>query len=244
MAKTKKNKAKRGQVRASRSGQRGARDASNRSITRGPAVPRQDFLKNHVAGLEQSIRRTLVWVATFNSTTVISTYTEAAVIILNNPLLPCTAVANTPAIGYVKYMAFYSKCFTIAARVKIKGVLSGAFASGPPPSASHIGLTITTNSTSLGSVVAAVGEGLVDYDVVNVNPDHYKREMSIDIGKFLDKPDVLDDPQLFGTSAASPTQVVDAHLWHQDLSGTNVSSLGGIIEVEFDCIFTDPIPFT
>jgi hypothetical protein len=201
----------------------------------GPMVPRKDYLLDNVAGISQSIRRTLVTSFGGTFTQSNTTYTEQSLITLNSAYLPTSAGS---AIGYAKYMAFYSKCFVLGARVKVKVTTYLVSEFNP----SIMGVTVTTYNTSLGAVGPAVANGLCDWDMVNQNPDHRTFNASIDVSKFFNKPTVLDDPTLFSTVSAAPAQLIFAHFWYQAfVAGANVAWYA---ELEQDCVFTDPIPFT
>lgn len=218
------------------------------NVTRGGpgtsvAIPRSNYLSKYTAGVSQSIRRTLAW-SFFGGLASSSAYAEQLVVILNSPYDPDNALGGTQPLGFAKYMALYSKCFTLAARTKLKYAIAGTGNAGVPTAASAIGMSITTNSTSLGSLSAAVSNGMCDYHVHNVNPDSGVLTLGVDIAKFVDKPDILDDPQFFCTVAANPTQVIVLHVWTQN-NATAITTFGAyVIEVEFDVVFTDPIPFT
>jgi hypothetical protein len=238
--------------RKSRNGKRRTTSRRNRSMNvkgeaTGPSghpnmsrwVPPSNYLKDNVAGISQSIRRTLTFTtgAIYNFST--SAYAEPAVVVLNSAYIPCNALASgVSSTGFLKYMAFYTKCFVMAARIKVK-VVNYLVTEVQP---ALIGVTITTNSTSLGGYPAAIEAGLCDYDAVGTNPDHRIFNNSIDVGRFLNKPTVLDDPQLFSTISVSPSQLICAHLWLGPfVAGGNIAF---IIELEQDCIFTDPTPFS
>jgi hypothetical protein len=205
----------------------------------GPMVPRKNYLLDNVAGVSQSIRRTLVFsVAALYNISAYG-YVEPAVVILNSAYVPCNGLAAGVSVdGYAKYMQFYSKCFVMGARMKVK-VVNYLVSSIEPV---MIGVSISTTPASLGNYQQAINSGLVDYDMVQANPDHRILNASIDVGKFLNKPTVLDDPQLFSIVSASPTQLIAAHLWLSPMvDGGNIAY---VIELEQDCILTDPVPFT
>lgn len=213
--------------------------SSNRS--RPIAVPARNYLSTHTAGVAQHLKRTLVW----NYTSVINVpaaYAEPLVLMLNSPYDVDVALGGLSANGFAKYMALYSKCFTIGARVKIKIVNF----STQTLSDSHIpvlvGLTTTTFSSSLASVNAAINAGNVDYSLIGSSPDHCSLKLSLDVGKFMDVPIVINDNNLFCTSTANPNQFICAHLWTSSQGATTVCSY--IAEVTMNVIFTDPIPFT
>jgi hypothetical protein len=205
-------------------------------------VPR-NYSANHVLGVAQSLRRTLGW-AVGGAASVAAGYAEQAVVLLNSPYDPDAALGGASAGGFAKYMALYSKCFTISARIRIRLSAAGVGNVGVATSAVTVGMTITTNTTSLGSAVAAVQAGLVNYELMNINPDRVELNNAVDIAKFVDKPDILDDPQFFCTAAANPAQLICLHFWTNNQSVVATSTVQYLIEVEYDVIFTDPIPFT
>jgi hypothetical protein len=218
-----------------------ARDqgAQGRSIN----IPPRNYLSQHVAGVQPSLRRTLAWNVS-NSTPIPSTYNESAVVILNSPYDPDNALGGVSASGFAKYMAIYSKCFAIAARAKVKFVLAGALGAGLPPSSTTFGATITTSVGALASTFSAIDAGLCDYQLHNINTDRGELNLAVDVSKFVDKPDILDDSQFFCTSGANPSQVIALHVWSSNNGFITAGTIQYVIEVEFDCVFTDPIPFT
>jgi hypothetical protein len=120
---------------------------------------------------------------------------------------------------------------------------SGLYTTGAP-NGIIAGVTITTNSTALGSVDSAINAGLVSYDLIGANPDHRNFSLGVDVAKFVDKPQILDDPQFFCTASSNPAQFIYAHVWAFDYSPVTYGTIVLSLEVEFDCIFTDPIPFS
>lgn len=204
-------------------------------------VPRVDFLSTHIGSTPQRARRTLTWSVTPGLYSVAAlTYSEPAVTLLNSPYDPDAALGGVSAMGFAKMMTFYSKCFTLGARVTVRVVSSDTSDAFPIV----CGLTITTNSNTLASVYGATTVGICAYDVVGNSPDHRRFTLGVDIGRFLDKPIVLDDPQLFCTSVANPGQVIVSHFWAYNGNLTTATNLFYTLEVEYDVVFTDPIPFT
>ncbi len=206
------------------------------SAGRGRAVPRANLGSDTLLGLAQSQRRTLPFVAAVSLVQTGGAYTESP-ILLNSAY---HTYSSTDATGYQKYMAFYSKCFVVGATIVAKGVvIDNASTSGVV-----VGLTVSTNSTSFASYAAAIENGMCTWDVVFNIPDRIHLTQSVDVKRFLNKPNVLDDPQLFSTATGFPTQAIDAHLFSQCIDGTTSVAVKFVVEVLFDCIFTDPIPFT
>jgi len=205
---------------------------------RGAFVPRPTLSRDTLLGLASTQRRTLAFALTaVNVTGAAGAYSET-IVGLNNAF---SVYGGASAIGYAKYMAFYSKCFVVGSQVRFRGTVGGVTATIP----AQVGLTVSTNNTSFVSAATAVDNGMVDYMVVGLNPDRVEIRQSVDVKRFLNKPNILDDPQLYSTAAAGPAQVIDAHLWIATTAGAaGVATLAGIVEIELDCVFTDPIPFT
>lgn len=215
------------------------------TVTRSVAIPPRNFIHDHVAGAPQTIRRTLAWAYFTTFDTTHNTYQEPTVVTLNNPYDPDAALGGLSASGFAKYMAFYTKCFCIAARIKVKYATNAATGVGETNFPMAVGVVVTTNSTALGGVVNAVQNGLCDYRVHNESPDSGVLDMSIDVARYLNKPKVLDDPQLFCTSTAGPSQVICAHLFTDSVVSSAITTgITYFLEVEMDCVFTDPLPFT
>jgi hypothetical protein len=225
------------QLRKGKSGgqRKGVSASSDVSSTpgRGPHVPRLRLGHDTLLGLAQAQRRTLAFTGSAVVSGAAGIYAETSVIL--NGLF--NVYTGGSPVGFAKYMAFYSKAFVLGARITVRGV---SFVTTAP---AVCGVTVTTNSTSLGSYTAAIDNGMCDWTLAYANPDRVTFNESVEISKFLYKPKVLDDPQLFNTSAANPTQLVVAHLWSQSLTATAVT-LYFVFEVEQDVVFTDPIPFT
>lgn len=209
-------------------------------VTRGNVPPRNS-LSNNLSGVTQSLRRTLTYCLPFAHSATASTYQEAKVCLLNSPYDP--TIGGSSAAGYSAYMAFYSKCFCLGSRIKTRTINLSSDLTPPYVSPISIGLTITTNATSIGNHTDAVENGLAVYELSNLNPDRTHLQNSVDVAKFLDKPYVLDDAQLFCTTSASPGQVVCAHFWTYNHRAAGTTQCYTVLEIEYDCIFTDPIPF-
>jgi hypothetical protein len=212
------------------------------NVTRSSFVPPRNWLSTHIGGFPQSQRQTLVYTAHSSGTIPFNTFNEIDQFVLNSPYQPCAPIGGgASAVGFAKYMAVYTKCFVMGARFKIYYLAvpnSGTFVP------QHAGVTITTNGTAPTAIDSTIASGLVVHDYVYQNPDHLHFSNAIDIGKFLDKPKVLDDPQLFCTATTAPGQIVVAHLWCANFSSALASGFNFTIEIEYDCVFTDPQPFT
>jgi hypothetical protein len=209
-------------------------NSTSADVTRSQFVPPRNWLSSHIGGFPQSQRDTLNWVAKGTQNNNASIYAEN-VVILNGPYDPDAALGGLSAAGFAKYMAIYTKCFVLAVRYRVH------FNNVSNQVAITCGTTVTTNSTSLSSDVNAIQSGLCDYSQCYANPDHRVFNSSLDIAKFIDKPDILDDPQFFCTPSANPTQIVCLHIWSQNQNSSVQQFVDYIVEVSFDCVFTDPI---
>lgn len=212
-------------------------------VTRGPRIPRSNFLTTALTAVPQSTRRTLSWSYPAQYLVSATSMTTLIQIRLNSLYDPDVALGGTSATGFAKLMAFYSKYSVIGARVKLRLVNSNA--SGDQPALSSIlgGVTITTDLTTLSTPQLAISSGLVDYDIIGISPDKRTFELGVDIAKFVDKPDILDDANFSGTSSSNPNQIVAAQCWVWNYSALAKYATFAV-EVQYDAVFTDPIPFT
>jgi hypothetical protein len=222
--------------RQSRRRGRGGVDAlASGLVTTGRGVP-ASLGADRLLGVSQSLVRDLSDNYNTQTTTTAGSYNEPFVVVLNSAY---AGIVGASATGYSKYMQFYSKCFVVGARVRLWFTVIGA-ASAPV----MVGSVITTNSSTLGSLGLAVDNGLCRYKPLFSNPDTCSVEQTLDVSRFLHKPRVLDDPQLFSTSSAGPTQTIVCHPFvnNDNVGASQVVSI--FCEVVYKCVFTDPVPFT
>lgn len=212
-------------------------------VSSGPGVPRNNFLKTTFAGIETSARRTLSYFTYLSFTQSPSAFAEPFVAVLNGPYDPNTALGGLSATGYAKMMQFYSKSYVLGARIKVRYANLSTAGGSQTCLPIVFGVTITTSTAALSTAEAAVTAGLADYRLVCTTPDACLIDLGVNTSKFMDVPDVLDRPDLYGTNAAVPSQVIIAHVWYQSLLA-NASSGAITVEIEFDTVFTDPVPFT
>jgi hypothetical protein len=211
--------------------------------TRGRAVPVPNFISTHLGGVPQHTRNTLIFCQAFAQVVNATTQAQLSAFNLNGPFLPYAAAGGQP-VGFAKMMAFYSKCFVTGARIKAHIVSEpNTSVTGTAMPAVIYGLTITTNTTAMTSYFQAIGSGLTTFKVLGQSPDACTLQTSVDIGRYLNKPDVLDDSQLFTSVSSNPSQIVCGHLWWYNNSATAGGNIV-YVTIEYDCIFTDPIMFT
>jgi len=227
-------------------GRRGGRQASGQQENRGPVFPSGRSatwaLAHRIGGVPQTLRTTLNYANSGTLTVPLVTYAEN-VAILNGPYDPDAALGGESATGFAKLMAFYSKCFVIRARWRVNVSNTGSSSNLPPADSNLIvGATVSTNSSSLSGVTQAITTGISQYNMIAANPDTCQFEGVVDIGAFVNKPQVLDDPDFFCTSSSNPSQVICLHTWAESTGAAGYMPY--LVLVEFDCVFTDPIPFS
>lgn len=185
-------------------------------------------------GLPQTQRRTLGFCVTMTFNPSAATQQDQY-LRLNDAY---SIVGGTSANGYARYMQMYSKAWVLRSKwlVKIQRVTT----SGTPSSVWHA--TVTSNTTALPSMEQAVMDGLCKWEVMSLHPDRITLQGDVDHSKFLNKPRYLDDPQLFCTASASPTQLIVLHIGVMEELASQ--TFHARVEVAMDVVFTDPIPFT
>lgn len=192
------------------------------------------FGADRLLGVTQTLRRELVATQSGILTSTSGAYAENT-LILNTAYHLDSATLNSE--GFTAYMGFYSKCWVLRSRIKVK-VVSAA---GAHPW--FLGSVISTNGASFGTKEKAIDNGLCDWQVGFQNPDRATFTTGVDHARFLGKPKYLDDPQLFCTTSAAPSQIVVWHLCGQSTDGATTIQFYYTVEVVQSVVFTDPIPF-
>lgn len=211
----------------------------------GGRIPPARYIKTHMPGVAQSLQTTLSFsTSTDSGALAANTYTEPQVFILNGAFKPDNAGTGDSMTGYTKYMAFYSKCFVRAGRIHVKFRATGASGQGIPLQPLIFGVSISTLVNSLGAIDKAIEGGLCDYRLINVNPDGGEVSVGVDVARFANVPEILNNPDWYGDSGLNPAQKIFAHIWCQSLAALATQHVFFTVEIEMDCIFTDPIPFT
>jgi len=208
------------------------RGAGRGGVEKGAMVPSPFAGAHALLGVSRSLKRTLAFTKYYTASIAASTYAEST-LYLNSAHNVDTAV---DAVGFGKYMAFFSKCFVVGGSVRVHAMSAG----GQP--VVH-GVTVSTLTTSLGTQNAAIENGMCDWASTYTSPDTCVLTQRVNTSRFLTKPKVLDDPQLFCTLAALPSQLIVAHVWATNFGGSAVT-VDQMCEVLLECVFTDPIPFT
>ncbi len=223
-------------ARKPRQGRRG------RGVT-GGAAPMASLGSEKLLGVSQTLRRTLCFVNSDFMNISSAGATNQVTFALNNAYRPQVGLAQA-APGFDKYMTFYTKAFVLGATIKVKFVNStsnvynltwvGRF------QALHGLVVDTTNPTVVPD--PTIAQGLSDFMHTGTGEGRGQFTKSIDVGRFLNKPYVLDDPNLLCTPTAGPSELIYANFWSQQI--TNDVSCAWTTTILMDVVFTDPQPFT
>jgi len=184
-------------------------------------------------GITPTLRRQLCATAVYTLTNTSGSYAEQTVTLNTGYHLD----GSLDATGFQRYMAFYSKCFVIASRFRVS---FARFQTTVAPIT--CGFAVSTNGTSLAGQIQAIDNGLGKYRLLGTNPNSLVMQGKLNHAHFLGKPVYLDDPQLFCTASAGPSQIIVLHAYTQS-AGSNENTTV-LVEVVQDVVFTDPIPFT
>lgn len=207
--------------------------AESRATGGGIIIPPVTAFLHRVAGVPTTQRRTLCFTEIFGTAgTTFQSGAAGAYAELVFPLNSAYNGGNFAAL-YNTYLGWYNKCFVVGARAK----LTGDYAAGSPMA---IGMTVTAYSASLTSAVNAVSRGHTELVVASSYPDRVSLTQTVDVAQFFTKKDVLDDPNFSSTSSADPAEIAYLHLWMQSCNSTQ-AGCQGILELYYDCIFTDPV---
>lgn len=217
------------------------RKTKKQTVSSSVYIPPRNYLSTHIPGITQSLRRTLVGSVPTYFNVAASSFNEITAICLNSAY---RFYGTTNAFGYDKYMQFYSKCFVHGARIKWKASTASMVSGANYHAPLTWGITITTFSTALTNVAEALQNGLTSYEMTCLSPNTVTLTEGVDVGKFINVPNILNDPQLFSTFNSQPAQFIYAHCWVDSRVPTVTPLVIGTLEIEFDCTFTDPIPFT
>jgi hypothetical protein len=201
----------------------------------GAMVPRLGASSQMLLGTSQSIRRTLCLYQQQQLPISASTYNEAVVSV--------TSAYNggTSAGGYSKYMAFYKKCYVLGARIKIDMT---QFSTPLTPDCLIVGVALEDSNVPFGSITKALQNGLQQWSLLNTNPDTKHFNLGVDVAKFYNKVDVVDDDRLFSLVTTDPTDQIYLHLFAEPVDGSTATTVVYAIETLLDVVFTDPIQFT
>jgi len=208
--------------------------STSRAITPG-------YMKYHLAAVPNRQRHSLRWSHHGTVTVAANTYSEIAVVIMNGAYQPCAALSATSPSGFFKLMAdFYTKAVVMNASIHVTMCNSiVARAAGVTQPSLMFGTSVTTNSTSLSTGQQAIQNGDSTYKMCPIGQSNSVYQ-AIDIGKFLGVTDLEVGTDYNCTSAANPSQVVDAHVWVDNEDAVNQVVCDYVVVLTLDTVFYDP----
>jgi len=208
--------------------------SSSRAIT-------PSYMKYHLAAVPNRQRHSLRWAYHGTANVAASTYSELGVVIMNGAYQPCAALSATSPSGFFKLMAdFYTKAVVMNASIAVtmcNNTIPQAALTVQP--SVLFGTSVTTNSTTLSTSQQAIQNGDSTYKAI-VQGQQASTYQAIDIGKFLGVTDLEVGVDYNCTSAANPSQVVDAHVWADNKSAATAVNVDFTIVLTMDVIFYDP----
>lgn len=199
---------------------------------------KKNYFKYHISAFPQHQYETIRFTSVTGTTALLAnTYYEYP-FVLNGVYDPDGGLSADQPAGFAKLMQVYTKCFVRAAKIRVTCF--------PVVAASYqplvFGVTVTTNSTTLGSMRGAIQPGLNTYTGAMSEPKVI--ELDVDMRKFLGIKDGTDGQGAYNcTSAANPSQVVVGHVWVNNV-GAVTMNWAWTVTVDFDCDFYDPVPVT
>lgn len=206
-------------------------------------VPSARMGADHLFGVAQSTRRDLIYVTSINMALsgTPPVYTQSN-FRLNTPYQPQVGGGN--ATGFNKMMAFYSKCYTLGARIRVTyGVgLSDSELSGDFNV--FVGLSINTENPTI-TLANAIARELTVFSNHTRGMASGRLQNSVDVARFLDKKWVVDDPALYCEETIAPVELIYGQVWAgHEYYVAGPTSIDAVVEIAFNCVFTDPKPFS
>lgn len=221
---------------------RSAKNAPRSVAARGPKFKR-NYFATHISAMPQLFNEQLRWSYVLAPTSIgVGTFVELDTVTLNG-LFQAHSIGASQAVGFAKLIAIYQKAYVKAAKITVTFNVASNSGGSTPAIPALCGVSINTLPGALTTTAQAIGEGLCRYEIVSDAQDQKKMSVSCDIKKFLSVKDLLAGSQFYNTSAANPSQVVDAHVWSYNYGGAG-TFVAAVIDVEYDVIFADPLPFT
>jgi len=201
-----------------------------------------NWFKSHQTAFPQRMAVPLRYVNVVPLQAIAATaYSEPLLINANGAYDPeAGIVANQPA-GFAKLMAIYTKCYVKAAKIEWRVTNLPQAASNPSVTPLACGIFTTTNTATAASFALAVQSGNVTYGHVTQAPDTKVFTQTVDIGKFVSVDDIMDSTEWNCTVASNPNQIVVFHMFVYNMSGVG-ANVSYSYTVDYDCVFTDPLP--
>lgn len=151
-----------------------------------------------------------------------------------------TSTGHQP-IGFDQMMLFYNHYVVVGAR------LIATFRSATANYGGIAAIAVKGTSTTVTSAERLVEDGYVKYQHLGIpssSTAYQQLKMTHDVAEFQGLVDLVDNPDLSGTSAANPAEETYFHLsYWNELDNTNISAQVHVL-IEYEVIFREPRPLT
>jgi len=217
----------------------------SRSVGSKSKVLKRSYQKTHVSGMPQSLRQAVTFAELVPFAGIGAASYIEAVYGMNCLYDPNLGAGTGQPASFARLMQVYTKAAVKAAKIRVTfSTMLTAISAVGIPQAMIVGVTISTNGTTLGSFEGAVEPGLNNYGPISGSPASRTIELTVDCNKFLDITNNRDEVGQFNNSvSANPGQLVVAHVWMHNHS-TAAGVYAQAIEIQYDVDFYDPVPVT
>lgn len=215
-------------------------------------VPPSRWLANNVSGLPRFRKLVLAWNNNAGHSVGTGTFYEFPCI-LNTAYLPGLSSGSgnfnnsKNALAYGSNIAQYNNCTVIGARwhawINIAPQVGYEYTT--MSNTATVGCTVNNTSTPLVGSQLAIEQGMSQATFLGNSPDTVHFTDTLDIAKWFDVKDLLDNPAQFASTASTiPNQLVYLHIWCGNDRAGNTIGFNVMATVEFECIFNNPVPFS
>jgi len=140
--------------------------------------------------------------------------------------------------GHDQWATIYASYIVLRSRIRVT-----AKPSVQPTLAAQWGIYISKDQAAAGSDLPSVLEkntSTSSYNTFASNPPQIARA-SVDVAKMYSVKDLLDDTTFQAGVAANPSAIPFFHVWACGINGSNPDSCDFLAEMEFDCIYLNPL---
>ena len=154
---------------------------------------------------------------------------------LNGAFDPDTTGGGHQPLGFDQYMAMYTRFCVHSCRITAEFALNGA---AVPTMA---GITGLPTATTYANVTGRIETGTTAYTLI---PALMSVPCSLsavfDLKDYFGVVDLLDEPDIWGTSTSNPATIAGGQVWARDINGTSTVNLSVLVLVEYDMTFLQP----
>jgi len=202
-----------------------------------------------VAGIPRFRKLVLVWNNNAGHSVGTGTFYEFPCL-LNSAYLPGVSAGSgnfnnsKSALTYATQISEYSTCFVVGVRwhawLNVAPQVGYEYSS--MSNTATVGVTINNTSTPFVGSSLAIEQGMSKSTFLANNPDTVYYTGTLDIAKWFDVRDLLDNPTQFASSSSTvPNQLCYLHLWCGNDRGGNTVGFNVMCTLELECVFVNPV---